>query len=563
MDNNKRERFHILYERFIDIMTDPENFVKDAFIGKLKELCELLTIEKGVINFYINEEYERKNIGETFRDIDTKEGDTLLISRKHISNTGAVVTAALYVSSKKPKLDEEEIDKADLVLRSLISFISRNRLSTAIEDLGFHDEVGYKNTRAFTRFATNLALNNRLPEYTACRYNLKHFAYVNHKLGRANADIVMRNHTNIMSSTIGEDGIVSRLGGDNFVAIFKRDHLDKVLDILKGHDVYFQDGFEPMHLSSSAGIFDITENIIDNPSSYILDKLQFAIQLAMNGRYNSILFYDEKLRSIREKMITIDSLFDKAIANKEFCVYYQPKVDVSTGEIIGAEALCRWIKDNNVIPPDEFIPVFERSSNICKLDFYMLDAVCQDIRRWIDNNQKTVRISVNLSRRSIMNSSLSDDIIKIIDNYDIPRNMIEMELTETVNEYELKDLIHTVGGLNKAGIHVSVDDFGKGYSSLSLIKQLKWDVIKIDKCFLPDEDEPTNSFNHQIYKTMVSLTAALGCECITEGIETQKQLSILKANSCNIAQGYYFDKPLPKDVFEEKLNGGGYPKEML
>ena len=241
-------------------------------------------------------------------------------------------------------------------------------------------------------------------------------------------------------------------------------------------------------------------------------------------------------------------------SDEEFLVYYQPKVSLDGRNIAGAEALSRWYHNGRLISPADFIPVLEQGRDICKLDFYVLDKVCRDIRRWLDTGRNVVRISVNLSRRHLSDMDLLDRIVKIIDKHNVPHELIEIELTETTTDVEFKDLKRTISGLQQTGISTSVDDFGIGYSSLNLIKELPWNVLKLDKSLLPDKNNNNDEQKGIMFKYIVAMAQEMGLECIAEGVETKEHVDLLTSNSCKLAQGYYFDKPLPVEEFETRLD---------
>ena len=220
---------------------------------------------------------------------------------------------------------------------------------------------------------------------------------------------------------------------------------------------------------------------------------------------------------------------------------------------MGAEALCRWFHDGAIVPPMDFIPMLEETNEICKLDFYMLDRVCADIARWMNEGKKAVRISVNLSRKHMVNANLLQSILKIIDRHNVPHSCIEIELTETTTDVEFSDLKRVVNGLQRVGIYTSVDDFGIGYSSLNLIREVPWNVIKVDRSFLPIDDDNDDKTRTIMFKYIVAMARDLGIECIVEGVETEKQLEVLRDNKCDFAQGFFFDKPLPVRDFENRM----------
>ena len=254
----------------------------------------------------------------------------------------------------------------------------------------------------------------------------------------------------------------------------------------------------------------------------------------------------------KEEELNVIELFPEAIRNEEFLVYYQPKVALKDYTLAGAEALCRWLHDGSLLPPFRFIPVFEQNGQIAELDFYMLDHVCWDMHGWISKGWKPVRTSVNLSRVHEMNEKLVSDILHIIDRNGVPRELVEIELTETTADVGFHDLKLVVGGLSEEGVHTSVDDFGVGYSSLNLISDLPWNMLKIDKGFVPENGD-MQTRHHVMLKHLINLAGDMGLECLAEGVETVEQVKILKDAHCMLAQGYFFDKPLPKAEFETRL----------
>jgi EAL domain-containing protein (putative c-di-GMP-specific phosphodiesterase class I) len=284
-----------------------------------------------------------------------------------------------------------------------------------------------------------------------------------------------------------------------------------------------------------------------------MGKIMYAYNTARNGGHTNIIFFDEKMSYEKEYAKRIQQHFTEALRNNEFQVFYQPKVNIN-GEMCGAEALCRWFRNGEVVQPVKFIPVLEETSDICKLDFYMLEQVCSHIRKWIDEGREVVRVSVNLSRKHMMDVTLLDSIMDIIERYNIPHEYIEIELTETNTDVEFKDLQRIVGGLQKERIYTSVDDFGMGYSSLNLIRVIPWNVIKVDRCFLPCGEGNTDSTCNIMFKHVVSMAKEMGLECIVEGVETSAQLEVLRENDCELAQGYLFDKPMPVEEFEKRLD---------
>ena len=264
----------------------------------------------------------------------------------------------------------------------------------------------------------------------------------------------------------------------------------------------------------------------------------------------------------KQKYARIQRKLADAIVSGEIRPFYQPKVDAQTGQIVGGEALCRWFQGGKIVPPDEFIPALEQTNDICDLDLFMLECVCRDQRKWLDGGtgRTLVPMSINFSRKNIMNLKLADMIESILDKYCIPHDAIEVELTETTTDVEFSDLKRVVTQLRDKGIMASIDDFGIGYSSLNLLRDIPWHTLKIDRSFIPDESDGNESVRYKMFSGVLSMARSIGLKCIAEGVETESQLKVVRATGCDIIQGYYYDKPLPKDEFEARLAKKVYEK---
>ena len=559
------DRFYALFEQMVEEMNNIENFDRDRFVSVLTQLSELFRISKGVTEFYTNENKEKMGEGEIIIDFDNGKGGPAIINHRIVTRSQAVIKGTIYRAEDEEPLSECDLKRLDLIVLQLLSFVARNRLASAIEALGFYDDFGYKNRRAFFRQVENLYGQNKLNgNYSALMMNMRHFSIINQDIGRSNGDIVLRNFYKLLSAIADTDGIVSRLGGDSFIALLRNELVEHITSILRGVPIYYdRENEKRVLVSASAGIYHIPENFTFENASDIMDKILSAYQSAKRPGNESIAYYSENMLKKKDNDMRIMQLFEPAISKKEFKVFYQPKVDVETGEVIGAEALCRWIHGDDIISPAEFIPVLEQGNDICRLDFYILDVVCSDIRRWLDACIEPVRTSVNLSRKHLVDIDLLQHIIDIIDSHNVPHQYIEIELTETTTDVEFRVLKRVVSGLQELGIYTSVDDFGMGYSSLNLIREIPWNVLKIDRCFLPADGESESSVTSLMYRHVVAMALDIGLECITEGVETTKQIEILRANHCRYAQGYIFDKPLPRDRFEKILNMHRYDLEEI
>ena len=560
MDTVADKDFCEHFERFISIMTDPDNFTKEKLLDVLFALSRLFRISKGVTEFYVDASRENAGDGEIFCDYDDGRGGPAVLKLRYVTPSQAVIKGTIYRPESEPPFSENDLRRLETVVRALLSFVSRNRLAQALEQYAFNDDRGYPNLRAYMRRLGTLYAQGKLSgSYTALLFNLKRFTLINQDIGRDNGDIVMRKYYDMLVSAVGRSGIVARVGGDNFIMLFRNVHTERIFGILRGIPVSYGSADDSrVMLSASAGVYPIPKEFVFNTQGDIMDKLMSSSQAAKHSQRDLIVYYDYGMVKQNYKSMRIQQLFPRALTEREFRVYYQPKVDVETGRIVGAEALCRWFHDGIMIPPMEFIPILEQTTDVCRLDFYMLDSVCADIRRWLDTGKKPVRISVNLSRKHLADVDLLKHLMEIIERHSVPHEYIEIELTETTTDVEFRDLKRIVSGLQQMGVRTSVDDFGVGYSSLNLIREIPWNVLKIDRCFLPMDDESESSVTSMMYRHVVSMALEMGLECITEGVETARQIEILRSNGCRIAQGFVFDKPLPIEEFEKLLGGYRY-----
>ncbi|MBR5682134.1 MAG: GGDEF domain-containing protein [Ruminococcus sp.] len=555
MMNEKTEKFYHLMEKLIRAMTQVNRFDKYAILRGVADMCKFYGVSMAVYEFYQSSTDEKHKKGDKIVCFDDGNAGDVSYTERILTKSRAIVKGTAYMSKDTPPLSPEDEDKLQLVTRMLLSFLSRHRLEGVVEKYTFYDDTGYRNVRSFLRYLEVLSENNSLGGHTALYYNLRHFTLVNRDIGRSAGDIAMRNYFEMIEKIIGDKGTICRVGGDNFVAVFEDELTDVILNILKGAPVvYDNNSGKRIMVSANTGVFRMHEGYKFDTPGDIMDRILSSSHAAKSGGKDHVVFFDEKMEISKEKRMLIQQHFPQALKNEEFKVFYQPKIDIVTGELVGGEALCRWFRDGKIVPPMEFIPILEQNTDICQLDFYMLDHVCRDIRRWLDEGRNVVRISVNLSRKHMMDVDLLEHIIEIIDRNNVPHEYIEIELTETTTDVEFRDLKRVVSSLQQKGIYTSVDDFGMGYSSLNLIREIPWNVLKVDRSFLPVDDDDAESTRSVMFKYVVAMAQDLGLECVAEGVETSHQVKVLRDNNCIFAQGFLFDKPLPLNEFEERMN---------
>lgn len=466
---------------------------------------------------------------------------------------GGTAIYKIYPAKEAESWSEKEIDKINVFIVTLFVFNGRMRSMALCSRLTFYDrDIAAYNIKYYTIKLRELFRESKAAEYICCRFNLKKFSLINKTFGREQGTKIMEQFALGLSAVSGDDCCLCRLGGDNFLHLFKADKSEIVKKYLLGTSVETGSPDKPYaSISARFSFYHITSTC--QVVSEIIDRATSAYNIMKKTANSTYIIYDKGVAEQIENQRIVEENFLKAIENEEFLVYYQPKVELRRYSLNGAEALCRWKHDGKLIPPNMFIPILEQNNNICTLDFYMLEHVCRDIRRWLDNGLEAVRISVNISRVHLGIQNLSEKIIQTIKKYNVPHQYIEIELTETTSDVDFDELKKIVAELHNAGISTSIDDFGVGYSSLNLIRDLPWNTLKIDKSFLPKENDPYNSQKITMLKNVIAMAQSLGLECLVEGVETTDHVAILKENNCYQAQGFCFDKPLPVEEFEKRL----------
>ena len=308
--------------------------------------------------------------------------------------------------------------------------------------------------------------------------------------------------------------------------------------------------------------YNINENIKFIMGVYLVDNLDISfedmcsyVSIAKEALNNSkgkskYIVYNKQIHKREVDKLKLEEDIKRAIENKEFRAWFQPKYGRDGKSIIGAEALVRWYKYGSIISPYVFVPICEANGLIKKIDELVFEDVCKNISEWIKNNKNVVPISVNLSRSYIDKENFIYDLEKYIDKYKVPRELIHFEITESSlmgNESKLRDIVCI---LHKKGFKVLLDDFGVGYSSIKAISEVNFDVLKIDKSFV---DGIGNNKWENIIRYTIIMANKLGMSIIAEGIETEEQYKFLLECDCDIFQGYYFNKPMNSDEFSNLI----------
>lgn len=393
-------------------------------------------------------------------------------------------------------------------------------------------------------------------KYAVFYVDFADFKYINDVFGYEWGDRILKEYGAILEQDLDEKEIVGRVNADNFVILRHYDSKKDLLNRQKEADnkitEYMRSSGNRHVLSVCCGLCCIEDVVEDLKIEGLMDRANFARKAVKTGKYDRYRFYNESIRRKLFQEKDIESCMESALVNREFKVYYQPKVDLRSNRIVCSEALVRWQKpDGTIISPGDFIPVFEKNYTIPLLDRYVFEEVCRWLRHLLDEGHEALPVSVNVSRLQFYNSDFVSVYKAIRDKYSIPQKLLEIEFTETILFDNWDVLSRIVEDLHTAGFASSIDDFGKGYSSLSTIQNLNVDVLKIDAAFFPHIT--TKEKDRLLVEGIINLVKQFGVVTVAEGIETEEQVEVLRRIGCDIIQGFVFYRPMPEDQFEKLL----------
>ena len=451
-----------------------------------------------------------------------------------------------------------EIEEIEFLCKNIYAICGRTRLIDIADKATYYDRLtGLHNINSFTMTGGRLCYQRLLANYTAMYLNIKNFKYIDTKYGNKAGDLALAEYGRFLKGYIREDEAVCRLGGDNFTFLIKKERKQEAIKDLScvRLNIALPTGKIEIDIRSRIGVYDITE--ADDISS-VMNSISAAINAAKQSHTEDVVVFNKSIMDNLEMKHQITSDFPKALANEEFVVYYQPKIDLNSNEMCGCEALVRWKKDDKIIPPGLFIPTLEYDGAICSLDFYMLDRVCRDIKKWEEEGIEPVTVSVNFSKIHLHNPNIADNILSIVKKHDIDSRYIEIELTEMSDYDDCESLKTLVQKMKENGVMTSIDDFGTGFSSLNLLTDFMFDIVKLDKSFIDNIIKHNDSTDEIVIRNIVKMVKELNMKAVAEGVETVEQATLLKSLGCNIVQGYLYDRPLCHEDFTKRLRDRKY-----
>lgn len=397
---------------------------------------------------------------------------------------------------------------------------------------------------------------NNDDKYIVCSLDVAKFKHINDAKGFSFGNKLLKKIAGVLSKFLEPYEMFCRMSEDKFAILFKyvdeKDKKERVEALFDELETMRKECFSDISINYVCGVVDID---FDADFINLLDKANMTRKSCKGSLNNTIAFFDEDMERKLNTETDIEARIDSAIENDEFTAYLQPKFNLKTMKICGAEALVRWITPTGMIYPDAFIPLFERNGFITTLDFIIYRKVMKYIRECLDKNITVYPISLNVSRNHIQNENFVAQVQELVDEYKIPTELLELEITESVFVEDTEVLKLFVDKIKTTNIKVSIDDFGAAYSSLQTLKDINIDILKIDKGFLDNitfDDKTIFTKDILVLKNIIYLAEDLNYKVICEGIETQEQVEILRNIGCECGQGYVFARPMPIADYEKE-----------
>lgn len=431
----------------------------------------------------------------------------------------------------------------------------RKRSQEEIEHAAFVDDITGGGTFAkFKIDAERILAQNRGKKYAVVSLNVLKFQYVNDLFGYGEGNDVLRHISETFSKNLKEDESIGRREADHFIVLLRRQSREelrnRIEELIEECGAFFSKEKRDYEIKMLAGIYEIEDNI--TRIEVMADRADMALSREDRGPFEICAFYDDTIRNKKIQEKEIEDSFESALARREFVVYYQPKFDIRAGRFYGAEALIRWDSpEKGLIAPNAFIHVFEGNGTIVRMDQYIFEEVCRQIARWLEMGYEVTPVSVNVSRVHLYRKDFVDSYLEIINKYRVPVELIQLELTETVLFDNGEILANILGEFRKMGIRILMDDFGSGYSSIAMLKELPIDELKLDKTLVEQYDASIKG--QKILKSITELSHELDLKVVAEGVETKEEYDFLEKINCDYIQGYYCAKPMPVAEYEEKV----------
>ena len=448
-------------------------------------------------------------------------------------------------------------DGRDAVLATLVALgdneqvVMQNMMEQAVKLMNHTTDEVDKLTGLPNRIQfydqTQAVIQDLYKNFAIVLLDIERFKNINDIYGIAKGDEVLRYIARVLQDMYGDQNNYARLHSDMFVFYInyeKKGEIIKEIEKIRKKISNNPFGFD---LVTKFGIYLVDDRSI--PVNLMCDRAMMAERTVKGNIMKFCAFYDEHYREEMLRAGEIEQDMERALVEHQYQMYLQPKYRLSDNSLCGAEVLCRWKHPRKgLIPPNDFIPLFEKNGFILKLDEYMWEEACKNIRRWLDEGHEVVPISVNISRYHIQHNNLEDAMRHLLTKYNLTPDHLNLEITESLFLDNPEELNRVLVRLQNMGFKLEVDDFGSGFSSLNLIRNISVDTIKIDKEFL--DSEIASEKGKIVVNHTIGMAKDLNLQVVAEGVETKAHVDFLKESHCDIAQGYFFAKPMPVEEFE-------------
>ncbi|PCI20701.1 MAG: response regulator receiver protein [Piscirickettsiaceae bacterium] len=444
------------------------------------------------------------------------------------------------------------------VLRQRVRrLLEKQNADNHVQKLAYKDGLtGLPNRTAFVeRFQQELEHSQRNNANLAVFFiDIDRFKNINDSLGHEAGDILLKAMAGRLSSCIRSGDVIARLGGDEFVVLLS--NVEDSSTAEKIAESMLLALKEPFNITNNEIVVGISIGISMCPydgvsKDDLLKHADTAMYKAKASGRNTYRFYTQEMSEVLEERMLIESDLRKVIGSDELSLYFQPKQDTITGQVIGSEALIRWQHTiRGLISPAEFVPIAEEMGIIKEIGLWVLETACKTIKQWQDDFAYQGTVAVNVSAVQMADEDFVADVQRCLDKFQLEPCYLELEVTETVVLENIEAMLEKLHQIKRMGVSLSIDDFGTGYSSFSYIKQLPAETLKLDMEFI--KDIPENKADMAVVDGMIVLAHNLGMKVVAEGVETQQQYDFLAEHKCDLVQGYLIDKPLPEDIFVQK-----------
>ena len=405
-----------------------------------------------------------------------------------------------------------------------------------------------KSPEIFANHIKRMMDSNPEREIAFIQFDVERFKLINDAYGEKSGDRLLKYLKDSLTVICSDEQPFARLTADVFMIVIPFDEEIEIIDFIHKLEQNIGRIYEGIEFRLVFGVCIVEDRTAQTRTHG--DNATLARQSVKGNALNNIGFYNGKLKNDLYHQHYIEDDMKSAMLNNEFVMFLQPKYNISTGKIIGAEALTRWIHPyKGLIPPAQFIPIFEKNGFILNLDQLIWEKACKTIRFWIDNGVEPVPISVNISREYLNTFDVVGKFNELVERYNIPIRFLEAEITESYDADNTSDVVRK---MKNCGFTMLMDDFGSGFSSLNMLKTTPFDVLKIDRDFLSEFMESERG--RKIIAHTISMSRDIGLDIIAEGVETGAQAQFLQNCGCDVAQGFYYSKPIPVEEFNRQLH---------